>query len=74
MDIGWALAAVRDGKAVRRRAWDLLMEIPEESTILTLERPAPDYSEVLVITMNNGRKTLFTPSHVQLLADDWELA
>lgn len=74
MDIGWALAAARNGEAVRREAWDLLRSIPAESATLTLEQPAPAFSEVLVITMNNGHKTMFTPSHEQLLADDWELA
>ena len=72
MDFGDALRAMREGKTVRRTWWaELAALTPDEYATLALERP-DGWSEVFVVTCGNGLRTMFNPSHAQLLADDWE--
>lgn len=74
MDFGWALSAMREGKAVKRRAWDELRHIPDEYAELQIGVPAEGWAEEMVVTSYDGSRRTYNPSHRQLLADDWELA
>ena len=75
MDFGRALAAMRNGHTVRRAGWAALVRAaPDEYAELRLEQPAAGWEEVLVVTTGEGVRTMFNPSHAQLLALDWEIA
>jgi hypothetical protein len=65
---------MRNGGTVRRRGWFALKADPREYKTLCLEKPSADWEEVLVVTTWGGLRTMFNPSHAQLLAEDWELA
>lgn len=78
MDFGYALNALREGKAVRRKNWngkgmDLKLQVPDEHSKMTLpyvyiEYPVghPAYPE--------GSRVPWLASQTDLLMDDWELA
>lgn len=74
MDFGWALRAMKNGEAVRRRAWDGLRHIPDEYAELRITSPAEGWAQVMAVTTNDGTRRMYNPSHRQMLAEDWELA
>ena len=67
-DFGWALDALREGKAVQREGWNganqfLQLQVPDENSKMSLP--------YIYITTVQGDRVPWLASQTDLLAEDW---
>lgn len=84
-DFGWAVNAVKKGKKATRAEWndkDTFIFLVPGSTFSVNTSPLSnvypqgtkiDYTPHIDMKTRNGPVTPWSPKHVDLLAEDWEL-
>lgn len=70
-DFGWAVRKLKAGIAVTRAAWAesgewIELQVPDSHSKMTLP--------YLYIERSDGQRAPWFPSHVEALAEDWEIA
>lgn len=80
MDIGWAVARLKDGEKVRRHLWATTVKAYDEQTEgavawrhLYIE-DRDGHAPALMVRHGDGSASHFTMIDFHLLADDWEIA
>lgn len=73
MDFGWALAAMRNGEKVTRRAWARWEQAPR---VVWLQQPGEHgpQQEYLCKTDARGQCVVYTVTNESVLARDWQWA
>jgi len=77
MDFGYALNALREGRAVCRSGWNgkgmwLKLQVPDENSKMTLPYVYIEYP-MGHPAYPNGSRVPWLASQTDLLSDDWEM-
>ena len=71
MNIGYAMDIIKRGGKAYRVAWTAYT-VDMAYAYLMLGEPLPGVAPCIIGVCRDGDKHVFNPSHMQLLADDWQ--